>query len=218
MGFSKTKSNLAISLCVAVAIVVLDQLIKYAVKTNCCLHDSYEVTSWMYIYFVENSGMAFGMSFIGTAFLTIVRMALVAVMAYYLCRIVVRCYPVGYIICISLVLAGALGNIIDNAFYGLIYSLSTEYDVAELVPFGQGYGSFMSGRVVDMFYFPIIQTFLPDWIPFFGGRHFVFFSPVFNFADASITCGSIIIILFYRKYLTSIKTFALNEADIVRKE
>ena len=115
-------------------------------------------------------------------------------------------------------LAGALGNIIDNAFYGLIYSLSTEYDVAELVPFGQGYGSFMSGRVVDMFYFPIIQTFLPDWIPFFGGRYFVFFSPVFNFADASITCGSIIIILFYRKYLTSIKTFALNEADIVRKE
>ena len=169
----------------------------------------------MYLLFVENSGMAFGMSFIGTMFLTIVRIALVVLLTLYLRQIVVNRFPRGYIICVSMVLAGALGNIIDNAFYGLIYSESTVFDVAALVPFGEGYGSFMSGKVVDMFYFPIIETDIPAWIPFWGGNHFIFFSPVFNFADSSITCGAIAILIFYRKYLSSAKV--LSKESINKK-
>ena len=142
MQITDIKKKGAIPVIAVIAIVFIDQLIKFAVKTNFCLHESVEITSWMYLLFVENSGMAFGMSFIGTMFLTIVRIALVVLLTLYLRQIVVNRFPRGYIICVSMVLAGALGNIIDNAFYGLIYSESTVFDVAALVPFGEGYGSY----------------------------------------------------------------------------
>lgn len=196
------RGKAAVSAIALVAVVFADQLIKYAVKTGFCLHESREVTSWMYILFVENSGMAFGMSFVGTVFLTAIRLVLVALLSFYLRRIVLRGFPCGYIVCVSMILAGALGNIIDNSFYGMIYSESSESSVAELVPFGEGYGSFLSGKVVDMFYFPIVQADLPRWVPFWGGGRFVFFSPVFNFADASITCGAAAVLLFYRRLLS----------------
>ena len=107
----------------------------------------------------------------------------------------------GFIVCLSLVLAGALGNIIDCVFYGEIFTQSTQATIATMVPFGDGYGSVLEGKVVDMFYFPIIDTFWPKWMPFVGGEHFIFFSPIFNFADAAISCGMIAILLFYSRYL-----------------
>lgn len=193
-----------------VAVVVIDQLVKYAVKTGFCLHEASEVTSWFYILFVENSGMAFGMSFIGTMFLTTMRIALVVLLALYMRHIITHGFARGYVACVSLVLAGALGNIIDNAFYGLVYTESTPFSTARLVTPGEGYGSFMAGKVVDMLYFPIIQTDLPSWLPFWGGEHFVFFSPVFNVADSAITCGAIAILIFYRRCLSAAK--AVNTA------
>ena len=108
----------------------------------------------------------------------------------------------GYIICLSLILAGALGNIIDCLFYGEIFTASTRGQIAHCVPFGTGYGTFMEGKVVDMFYFPLFEFNWPTWFPMVGGEHFIFFSPIFNFADAAISCGIIAIILFYRKNLS----------------
>lgn len=198
---------------IVAAVIIIDQLIKFEVKTSFTLHEAREVTSWMYFYFVENSGMAFGVNLAGTLVLTIARLVFVGFLIYYIHRISQRRIPRGFIICIALIIAGAIGNIIDNAFYGLIFSESNEYDVAELVAFGEGYGSFMSGKVVDMFYFPIINTTLPYSWPVVGGSHFIFFAPIFNFADSAITCGSLTVLLFYRKYLTSVSKFPLLGAE-----
>lgn len=187
-----------------IAIVIfIDQSIKFYIKTNFALHEAHEITSWMYLYFVENSGMAFGVNIAGTLILTIARLIFVGFLVYYICRISHRNVPRGYIACLSLVIAGAMGNIIDNAIYGLIFSESSDYSVATLVPFSSGYGNFMSGKVVDMFYFPIIDTYLPHSWPVIGGNHFVFFAPIFNFADSAITCGALSVIIFYRKFLST---------------
>ena len=123
----------------------------------------------------------------------------------------------GYFICISLILAGAIGNIIDCMFYGLCFTESTPYTVSTSVPLGDGYAPFLMGRVVDMFYFPIIETYLPEWMPFVGGNHFVFFSPVFNFADACVSVGFILLLLFYRKELSTL-SFSLKHNDTEVKE
>ena len=110
----------------------------------------------------------------------------------------------GYVVCLSMVLAGAAGNLIDCMFYGLVFEPSTTYSVASFVPFGEGYSSFLYGKVVDMFYFPIIQTTWPDWMPIWGGEDFVFFSPVFNFADSCISVGVVLLFIFYRHELERI--------------
>ena len=107
----------------------------------------------------------------------------------------------GYVVCLAFILAGAIGNIIDCVCYGEIFSESTHYQIASWVPVGQGYADWLHGRVVDMFYFPIIDTFWPEWMPFCGGERFIFFSPIFNFADASISCGIICLLIFYSSYL-----------------
>lgn len=201
---------------IVAAVIIIDQLIKFEVKTNFTLHEAREITSWMYLYFVENSGMAFGVNIAGTLILSIARLVFVGFLVYYVSRLVRRNVSTGFVACIALIIAGAIGNIIDNAFYGMIFSESTEYDVANLVSFGSGYGSFMSGKVVDMFYFPLIDTYLPESLPVIGGTHFLFFAPIFNFADSAITCGSIIILLFYRKYLTSVrKTTSTDKTETV---
>ncbi len=201
---------------IVAAVIIIDQLIKFEVKTNFTLHEAREVTSWMYFYFVENSGMAFGVNIAGTLILSIARLVFVGFLVYYVNRLITRNVSTGFVVCIALIIAGAIGNIIDNAFYGLIFSESTEYDVANLVPFGTGYGSFMSGKVVDMLYFPLIDTFLPESLPIIGGTHVLFFAPIFNFADSAITCGSIIILLFYRKYLMSVrKTTSTDKPETV---
>jgi len=184
---------------IIVFVLVADQLIKFWVKTNMSLYERIEVTDWFQLCFTENEGMAFGMDFIGTMFLTVFRVIAVAVFAVILVRIIRRRYPVGLIVCLSFIVAGAAGNIIDNSIYGLIFTQSLPGGApAELVAWGSGYGSFLSGHVVDMFYFPLFVW--PDWVPFLGGK--VFFNAIFNFADAAISCGAIALLLSYYRYLS----------------
>lgn len=190
-----------IALLIVLSVLIIDQIIKILVKTNMYWHESIRITDWFYIFFTENNGMAFGMEIIGKLFLSTFRIIAVILIIWYLIKIVKQNFKTGYIVCISLILAGALGNIIDSAFYGLIFNESTHSTIAKFVPFGHGYESFLHGRVVDMFYFPIIDTTWPQWIPFIGGEHFIFFSPIFNFADAAISSGIIALLLFYGKTL-----------------
>lgn len=182
------------------AVLVIDQLIKFWVKTNMYMYERIRITDWFYILFTENPGMAFGWEFMDKIFLTLFRIVAVAVISVYLHRVIKkRQAPFGFIVCLALILAGAAGNIIDCLFYGLIFNNPPAPFVAHVVPFGTGYASLFYGRVVDMFYFPIIRTTWPDWMPVWGGESFVFFSPIFNFADAAISCGIIALLLFYHK-------------------
>lgn len=178
--------------------IVIDQLIKIAVKTSMYLGESFSVFGeWFKISFVENNGMAFGMELFSKLFLTGFRIVAVIALCYILYRLVKNArYPLGFVFCVTMILAGALGNIIDCLFYGEIFS-SSYGQVAGFVPWGEGYGEFMQGRVVDMFYFPLFTW--PDWMPLVGGD--IFFSPVFNFADACISCSVVAVLLFYRKYI-----------------
>ena len=196
-----TKGNLAIF--IVIAVLVIDQIIKILVKTNMYWHESIRITDWFYIYFTENNGMAFGMEIFDKLFLTCFRLIASVGIAYLLYLFVKRNLKTGFIACVALILAGALGNIIDCVFYGTIFSESTHSQIASLMPIGEGYSEWFYGKVVDMFYFPIIETNWPEWMPFVGGNHFIFFSPIFNFADAAISCGIIAIILFYGKYLNN---------------
>ena len=186
---------------IIIAVLVIDQVIKIWVKTSMYMHESIRIADWFYIYFTENNGMAFGMELFGKLFLTSFRVVAVCLIAWYLLRVVNKHYKTGYIVCLSLILSGAMGNIIDSIFYGEIFSESTRTQIASWVPLGEGYGSWLHGKVVDMFYFPIIDTTWPSWMPFVGGEHFIFFSPIFNFADAAISCGIIAMLLFYSRYL-----------------
>lgn len=190
-----------ISLIVILFVLITDQIIKVIVKTKMYLTQSIEITNWFKIHFTENNGMAFGMEIFGKLFLTGFRIVAVSLITWYLIDIIKRGMKTGYIVCISLILAGALGNIVDSVFYGVIFSESVPGGIATFMPEGGGYTSWFYGKVVDMFYFPIINTFWPDWMPFVGGRSFVFFSPIFNFADAAISCGIIALLLFYGKHL-----------------
>ena len=188
---------------IVTAVLVIDQAIKISVKTGMALYERIHVTDWFYIYFTENNGMAFGMEIFGKLFLTLFRIVAVIGITWYLSRLVKARQGVktGYLVCLSFILAGALGNIIDCVVYGEVFSASAPHLVARWVPLGQGYSEWLHGKVVDMFYFPLIDTYWPDWMPFFGGEHFIFFSPIFNFADASISCGIIALVLFYGSYL-----------------
>ena len=203
-----TKGQL--SILIVFAVLVIDQFIKIWVKTHMFWHESMRITDWFFIYFTENNGMAFGMEIIGKLFLTTFRIVAVALIIMYLIKIVKQNLKTGYIVCISLILAGAIGNIIDCVFYGVLFSESTHSSIATLVPIGEGYSEWFYGIVVDMFYFPIIDTHWPEWMPFVGGEHFIFFSPIFNFADAAISCGIIALILFYGKYLND----TMNRSEI----
>ena len=178
--------------------VFVDQWIKIAVKTSMSLGESFPVFGdWLKICFVENNGMAFGMELFSKLFLTGFRVVAVAALFYVLYKLIRNTkYPLGFLLCVAFILAGAVGNIIDCLFYGEIFS-SSYGQVAEFVSWGSGYGEFMYGKVVDMFYFPLFTW--PEWVPFVGGD--IFFSPVFNFADACISCSVVAILLFYRKYI-----------------
>lgn len=187
---------------IVVAILFIDQIIKIEVKTNMTLGETKRVTDWFYIEFIENNGMAYGMKFINKLVLSLFRLFAIGFIGYYLAKIIKKdVAPLGYIVLIAMVLAGAAGNLIDCLFYGLIFDASTPFTVSQFVPFGEGYSTFLHGKVVDMFYFPIIQTTWPEWVPYFGGSEYVFFSPVFNFADACISVGVVALLLFYRKQL-----------------
>lgn len=182
-----------------VAILVIDQLIKIEVKTTMSLGESIHITDWFYIYFIENNGMAYGMTFINKLALSVFRIVAIGLIGWYIWHVVKRGGRTRYVIFLSMIAAGAAGNIFDSMLYGLVFTPSTPYSISYFVPFGSGYSDFLMGKVVDMFYFPIIQTTWPDWVPMFGGQKFIFFSPIFNFADACITLGVICLLLFCRK-------------------
>jgi len=166
--------------------------------------DEYPVFgNWFIIHYTENNGMAFGMEFWGKSgklFLSLFRIAAISAIGYFLIKLIKQNAKMGLVLGISAIMAGAVGNLLDSAFYGLIFSDSLT-EVAKFLPVGGGYASFLHGRVVDMLYFPIINTTYPGWLPVFGGKPFVFFSPVFNIADSAITTGVFYLLIFERKQL-----------------
>ncbi len=184
-------------------ILILDQILKIWIKTTFYLGESHAVLGqWFFLHFTENEGMAYGMKLggaYGKLLLSLFRIAAVVVIIWWLYRVTRKKASNLLIVCISLILAGALGNIIDSAFYGLLFSESTYMQIATLFPPGGGYGTFLHGKVVDMLYFPIIETRYPIWFPFVGGEEFLFFRPVFNVADSAITTGVLILIVFQKK-------------------
>ena len=196
---------------IVVAILLIDQAIKIWVKTSMSLHESIHVTDWFYITFIENNGMAFGMQLGSKIVLSLFRVVAIIALGYYIWLQVRKQARTGYIVCLSMVLAGAAGNLIDCLFYGLVFNASSPYYLSYFVPFGTGYAPFLMGKVVDMFYFPLIETEWPLWMPFVGGDHFVFFSPVFNFADASISVSVVLLLLFYREEISKLSFSSQTE-------
>jgi signal peptidase II len=201
------------SLLIIFLVLLVDQILKIYIKTHMMLGEEYPVFGhWFYIHFVENNGMAFGMEFagkFGKMFLSIFRIVAVAAIGYYLYRMMQKGATTGFVVSVSLIMAGAIGNIIDSAFYGMIFNESY-MQVATFLPEGGGYAGFLHGRVVDMFYFPILKGTYPGWLPFVGGESFVFFRPVFNIADSAITIGILTIIIFQRHFF--------KEHDLVNSE
>ena len=197
-----TKGRLATL--IIVAILLIDQAIKIWVKTSMSLHESIHITDWFYITFIENNGMAFGMQLGSKIILSLFRVVAIVVLANYIRQQVKQNARTGYLVGLAMVLAGAAGNLIDCMFYGMIFNESSPYYLSYFVEFGTGYAPFLMGKVVDMFYFPLIETEWPTWMPFVGGEHFVFFSPVFNFADASISVSVVWLLLFYREEISKI--------------
>ncbi len=189
-----------------IALLIIDQLIKFYVKLNMTIGESIPVFgSWFQIYFIENPGMAFGMELgggsIGKLVLSLFRLVLIGYIIYLLIKLLRKGdTPTGAIMGISLVLVGAIGNMIDSLLYGVLFSESYMNAVAQFLPAAGGYAAPLFGKVVDMFYFPLIETTLPEWLPIWGGEEFIFFRPIFNFADACISVGVIYMIIFQRKF------------------
>lgn len=187
-------------------IIIADQLVKIYIKTHYFLGESVEVTSWFRLLFVENNGMAFGMEFGSKLFLTLLRIVVVGLIIYYMWRI--RKNPRlkwGYMVCLALIVAGAAGNIIDSVFYGVVFNNPVPPQTAVMFPADGGYAQLFHGKVVDMLYFPLFSFYWPEWMPFVGGDHFIFFQPVFNIADAAISVGIIALILFYSGQISAVK-------------
>lgn len=193
---------------IAAILLVIDQVSKILVKTNMTIGESISVLGdWFQILFIENPGMAFGMEFggsIGKYFLTILRIVLVIVMIIYLRKLLKKGseVPMGVCVGIMMVMVGALGNILDCMFYGILFGESTMMQVAQFLPEGCGYAPFFLGKVVDMLYFPLIDTTWPEWVPFVGGDSLIFFRPIFNFADSCITVGALYLMIFQWKFFS----------------
>jgi signal peptidase II len=189
-------------------ILLIDQASKFYIKTHFYLGQNYPVFGdWFHLHFVENEGMAWGWKLGGSGswgklVLTVFRMGAVLFGVYYIAQIIKRKEHRGFIVCVALIFAGAVGNLIDSMFYGIIFENSdwATRNVAVLFPEGGGYAGFLHGKVVDMLYFPLIESRFPSWLPVWGGEPFIFFSPVFNIADASISIGLIIILLFQNRF------------------
>ena len=185
-------------------VIVIDQAVKIWVKTHFYYGEELMITSWFRLLFIENNGMAFGMELGSKLLLTLFRIIASVAFIYYLWKLRSRTdIPKGYVACIALITAGALGNVIDCIAYGLIFNSPMPPQVAQFLPPEGGYASLFNGRVVDMFYFPLCEWNWPDWMPWIGGNHFVFFQPIFNVADASLSVSVIVLILFYTRWLAS---------------
>ena len=197
---------------IVLAILVIDQAIKVWVKTHMMLHEQIEVLSWFKIVFIENNGMAYGLEIGSKLVLSIFRIIAIGVLGWDIAQQVRKQARWGYIVCLAMIMAGAAGNIFDSMFYGLVFNASSEFYTSYFVPFGTGYAPFLMGKVVDMFYFPLIVTTWPDWVPYVGGNPYVFFSPIFNFADSSISVGVVLLLLFYRKEISEITLKKKDEA------
>lgn len=177
-------------------LLVTDQIIKIAVKTHMVLGQSIHITDWWYIYFTENPGMAFGWEVFNKAFLSVFRIVASGVLLWLIVRTIRGQFATSFLLCMCAIFAGAIGNIIDSIFYGVIFSDSVG-KVATLFPAEGGYAGWLHGKVVDMFYFPLIHSTWPAWVPGVGGEEFIFFRPIFNFADACISVGVILLLLVY---------------------
>lgn len=192
------------ALIIVTLILIVDQVSKFWIKTNMYLGQEIPVLGdWFILHFTENEGMAFGMQFggeYGKLILSLFRIVAIIFIGAYIYIMSKKGATKGLIISFSLIFAGAMGNIIDSAFYGLIFSESSYHTVATLFPESGGYATFLHGKVVDMLYFPLFKGYLPDWVPFWGGDYFIFFRPVFNLADSAITIGVFMLILFNRRF------------------
>lgn len=215
MNFSRRSKSLSIIFLILIA----DQVLKIWIKTSMSLGDEFVIfKNWFIIHFVENNGMAFGFEFAGEygkMALSIFRILAVVAIGWYLAKLYKQKeIPFGFIASISLILAGAIGNIIDSLFYGMIFNHSYG-QVAEIFPDGGGYASFLHGRVVDMFYFPLFSGTYPKWLPIVGGNDFLFFRPVFNIADSAITVGIFSILIFYRRHFNKLDEKPSDEEENV---
>ncbi len=192
----------ALALIIIAVVIILDQAMKIWVKTSFYWGESLEILPFFELRFVQNPGMAFGWQLGSKLFLTIFRIIAVVALFIYIVKIrKLKLLPVGYLVCVALVTAGAMGNIFDCVFYGEIFNNPYPPGVATFVHWGDGYASLFHGMVVDMLYFPLFSFTWPQWIPWVGGTVFSFFDPVFNLADASISVGMIVLIVFYHKYI-----------------
>jgi len=193
------------SLLLVFLLLIIDQTVKIWIKTHYALGGGFDIFGdWAKIHFIENPGMAFGLKWggdTGKLLLSSFRLIAIAALTWYLYSISKKKFPKIAVFSVALILTGAAGNIFDSAFYGLIFSESSYHTVAHLFPQGGGYAGFLHGSVVDMFYFPMFNGVLPNWIPVYGGEDFTFFSPVFNVADSCITIGVFIVILFRKQFV-----------------
>lgn len=195
---SRSKVLVWMAWAIIISVIVLDQWLKIWVKTHFYINEDLEITPWFHLHFVQNNGMAFGLDFLNKYILTTLRLGLFGFLIWYITQLCRRAWiPIGYLVSIALIAAGAFGNIIDCVCYGEIFTNPYPPLTARLVPWGDGYGGVMQGLVVDMLYFPLFSFTWPGWIPFVGGSEFSFFDPVFNIADVAISTGMIAVVLFY---------------------
>lgn len=203
-----------IATAIILTVIILDQILKIWVKTHFYLNENLEITSWFHLHFIENNGMAFGMEFGPKIFLTIFRLVLAGGLIWVLVRIKgMAAVKTGFLVCLALIIAGAIGNIIDCVFYGVIFNNPMPPEVAQMFPPGGGYATLFHGRVVDMLYFPLFSFTWPGWMPGVGGQEFLFFQPVFNLADAAISCGMIAVLIFYPRQLTLSSSDTSDSSD-----
>lgn len=204
------------ALLLILGVLILDQALKVWVKTHMTLGEDIAIADWFIIHFTENPGMAFGVEFGGSwgkLLLSLFRIATVVLIFFWLKNLIAKKIPQGGIVAVALILAGALGNIIDSAFYGLIFSESQYHAVATFLPEEGGYAPLLFGKVVDMFYFPLIKGYLPDWLPIWGGDYFIFFRPVFNLADTAISTGVGLLILYQKSVFKEEEETEVTETE-----